>query len=121
MRPEGAPLRFLSVHQADARSESDTPPSAELMAKMGALVEEMTRAGVLQTAGGLASTKSGARVHFEGGKHKVIDGPFTESKELVAGYCVLDLPSKAAALDWAVRFGEVVKVHEVELRQMPEV
>ena len=50
----------------------------------------------------------------------MIDGPFTESKEFVAGYAILDLPSKAAAIDWATRFGDVVKVNEVEIRQMPE-
>jgi len=60
--------------------------------------------------GGLASTKNGARIRFEGGKHPVIDGPFAESKELVAGYAIFDLPSKAAAIDWAVPFGDVVKV-----------
>jgi hypothetical protein len=117
-KPENAPLRFLAVHKADARSENDTPPDPKLMAKMGALVEEMTKAGVLQATGGLTSTKNGARVRFEGGKRTVIDGPFAESKELVAGYAILDLPSKAAAIEWAARFREVVSVNEVEVRQM---
>jgi hypothetical protein len=119
-KPANAPLRFLSMHQMDARSESDAPPDPQLIAKMGALIEEMTRAGVLQATGGLASTKKGARIRFQGGKRTVTDGPFTESKELVAGYAILDLPSKAAAIDWATRFGDVVKVNEVEVRQMPE-
>ena len=98
-KPENAPLRFLSMHKMDEHSDDDAPPDPTLMAKMGALVDEMTKAGVLQATGGLASTKKGARIRFEGGKRRVIDGPFTESKELIAGYAILDLPSKAAAIE----------------------
>ena len=90
------------------------------MATMGALIDEMTKAGVLEATGGLASTKKGARIRYEGGKRTVIDGPFAESKELVAGFAIVDLPSKAAAIQWAMRFGDVVKVNEIEVRQMPE-
>ena len=61
------------------------------MTKMAALVEEMTQAGVLEATGALASTKKGARLRFQGGKHTVLDGPFTESKELIAGYSMLEL------------------------------
>jgi hypothetical protein len=118
-KPENAPLRFLSMHQANAQSEQEVPPDPQLMAKMGALLEDMTKAGVLQATDGLASTKKGARVRFEGRKRSVIDGPFAESKELIAGYAILDLPSKAAAIDWAIRFGEVVQVNEVEVREIP--
>jgi hypothetical protein len=119
-KPENAPLRFLSMHKMDERSENEAPPDPKLMAKMGALIDEMTKAGVLEATGGLASTKKGARIRFDGGKRTVIDGPFAESKELVAGYAILDLPSKAAAIAWGMRFGDVVKVNEVEVRQMPE-
>jgi hypothetical protein len=117
-KPKNPPLRFLSMHRIDESVEA--PPSPELMAKMGALIDEMTKAGVLQATGGLASTKKGARIRYQGGKHTVIDGPFTESKELVAGYAIVELPSKAAAIEWALRFGEVVKVNEIDVRQMPE-
>jgi hypothetical protein len=119
-KPKSPPLRFLSLHKTNEGKGSETPPDPALMAKMSALIEEMTKAGVLQATGGLASTKKGARIRFEGGKRTVIDGPFTESKELVAGYAILELPSKAAAIEWASRFGEVVKVNEVEVRQIPE-
>lgn len=118
-KPEKAPLRFLSLHKLDESVANTAPPDAKLMAQMGALIEEMTNAGVLQATGGLAGTKQGARVRFKGGKHTVIDGPFTESKELVAGYAILNLPSKAAAIEWAIRFGEVVQVNEVEVRELP--
>jgi hypothetical protein len=117
-KPDDAPLRFLSIHLADERSERDAAPDASVVAKQKALFDEMTAAGALQATGRLASTKKGARVHFERGKRNVLDGPFTESKELIAGYAILDLPSKGAAIEWAMRFGEVVKVHEVEVREV---
>ena len=88
------------------------------MAKMGALIDEMTKAGVLQATGGLASTRKGARIRYEGAKRTVIDGPFAESKELIAGYAIVELPSIAAAIELTKRFGEVVKVNEIEVRQM---
>jgi hypothetical protein len=119
-KAEHAPLRFLSMLKMDERADDDARPDPQHMAKMGALVDEMTKAGVLQATGGLASTKKGARIRFEGGKRTVIDGPFAESKELIAGYAILDLPSRAAAIEWAMRFGDVVKVNEVEIRQMQE-
>ncbi len=119
-KPDNAPLRFLSMHKMDERAENDAPPDPKVMATMGALIDEMTKAGVLEATGGLASTKKGARIRYEGGKRTVIDGPFTESKELVAGFAIVDLPSKAAAIEWAMRFGDVVKVNEIEVRQMPE-
>ena len=118
LKPEDTPLRFLSMHQMDERAENEAPPDPALMAKMGALIEEMTKAGVLEATGGLASTKKGARIRYEGGRGRVIDGPFAESKELVAGYAIVDFPSMAEAIAWSMRFGEVVKVNEIEVRQM---
>lgn len=117
-KPDDAPLRFLSMHKMDERAENELPPDPKHLAAIGALIEEMTKAGVLEATGGLASTKKGARIRFDGGKRTVIDGPFAESKELIAGYAILDLPSKEVAIEWAVRFGEIVKVHEVDVRQM---
>jgi hypothetical protein len=119
-KPADPPLRFLSMHKMDAAAEADTPPDPKRMAKMGALIEEMTRAGVLESTGGLRSTSKGARIRFDGGKPKVTDGPFAESKELIAGYAILELPSKQEAIEWALRFGEVVKVNEVDVRQLLE-
>jgi hypothetical protein len=117
-RPQNPPLRYLSVMKMNP-DEDRVPEPAEL-AKMGALIEEMTKAGVLLSTGGLASTRKGARIRFEGGKHRIIDGPFAESKELIAGFSIVELPSKAAAVAWGVRFGQAAKVSEVEVRQMPE-
>lgn len=116
-KPANPPLRFLSLHRID-ESPNATPPSAELMTKMGALIDEMSKAGVLQATGALEGTKKGARIRYAAGKPTVIDGPFAESKELVAGYAIVDLPSLAAAIAWAKRFGEIVKVNEVDIRVM---
>lgn len=118
-KPANAPLRFLAMHKMKS-DETETSPDPALEEKMGALIGEMSQAGVLQATGGLAGTKHGARIRFDGGKRTVIDGPFAESKEFVAGYAILDLPSKAAAVEWAIRFGEIVRVNEVEVRLMPE-
>ncbi len=118
-KPEGAPLRYLSMVQMRDDS-ADAGPDPAVGAKLGALIEEMTKAGVMQATGGLFGTAKGARIRFDGGKHTVIDGPFAESKELIAGYAILDLPSKEEAVKWAVRFGAVVQVEEVEVRQMAE-
>jgi hypothetical protein len=118
-KPVDPPLRILSMHKMDERAENDNPPDPALMQKMGALIGEMTAAGVLEATNGLASTKKGARIRFSAGKHTVIDGPFTETKELVAGFAILKLPSLAAAIEWGIRFGHVVKVDEVEVRQVP--
>jgi hypothetical protein len=117
-RPENPPLRYLSVMKMDP--DEDRVPDPAEFAKMGALIEEMTRAGVLLQTGGLASTKKGARIRFEGGKHRVIDGPFAESKELIAGFSIVELPTKAAAIAWGIQFGHATKVSEVEVRQIPE-
>ena len=119
-RPENAPLRFLSMHKMDDRVESGAPPEPQVVARMTALIAEMTQAGVLEAVGGLASTKLGARIRYSDGKPTIIDGPFAESKELIAGYAIFDLPSKAAAIDWALRFGDIVKVNEIDVRQMPD-
>jgi hypothetical protein len=119
-KPKNPPLRFLSLHSVKENAGTEPATDPALFEKLAALIDEMTQAGVLQATGALESTKHGARVHFEGKRHTVLDGPFAESKELVAGYAILDLPSKEEAVKWAIRFGEIVKVHEVEIRQMPE-
>ncbi len=117
-KPENAPLRFLALHKISARAEQELPPDSEAQARLAAVIDELKSARVLQGAGMLTSTKKGARIRFDGPTPRVIDGPFAESKELVAGYALVELPSRAAAIDWAVRYGKVVKVNEVDVRQL---
>ncbi len=116
-KPPNAPLRFLSMHQVD-ESQPAAPPSPELMAKMGALIQEMTEAGVLDATGALAPTNQGARIRYEGDKRTITDGPFAESKELIAGYAIFDVPSMADIMEWTIRFGDIVKVNEIDVRLM---
>ena len=104
-------MRFLSIYTA---KESNQPPTPEHMAAMGSLIEEMMKAGtLLGTEGCLPSTK-GARVRISNGKFTVTDGPFTESKELVGGFALLEAKSKEEAVELAKRFLNVVGEGECE-------
>jgi hypothetical protein len=87
--------------------EAGEPPPAELMAAMGELMEEWTQAGAMVSAAGLRPTSRGARVRLSGGKVTVSDGPFTEAKEVIGGYFVLEAPSKAKALEMTREFAKV--------------
>ncbi len=113
-------MRFMGLLRADADSEAGTMPSAELMANMGNLIEEVTRAGILLATDGLKPSAEGKRVRLSGGKVSVIDGPFTESKELVASYAVFDVPSMDDAVYWTQRFLEVLGEGDCEIRPIYE-
>jgi hypothetical protein len=108
-------MRFLSIYKA---VETNTPPSAEYMARMEKLIEESMKAGVLLATEGCLPSALGARVRSSGGKVTVTDGPFTESKELVAGFALLEAGSKAEAIALARTFLEVAGDGECEIRQI---
>lgn len=101
--------RFLSLVQIDEANAPAEGPSPELMERMGALIEEITKAGVMLDTAGLTPSSQGTRVHWEGGKISVTDGPFTEAKEVVGGYALMQCKDKAEALEWTKRF---LQVHE---------
>jgi hypothetical protein len=110
-------VRFLTIYRA---SETELPPTTEEMTSMGALIEEMSAAGVLVGFGGCLPSAKGARVRLAGGKLTVTDGPFAESKEVVGGFALLDVPSKEAAIAWTKRFLAVAGDGESEIRQLSE-
>ncbi|HEX9687786.1 MAG TPA: YciI family protein [Thermoanaerobaculia bacterium] len=110
-------MRFLSIYKAP---ETNVPPTTEEMAKMGKLIEEMTNAGVLLATEGCLPSAKGARVRRSGGKLTVTDGPFTESKELIAGFALLNAKSKEEAIELTKRFLEVAGEGECEVRQIFE-
>ena len=112
--------RFMALHKADAASEGGVAPTPKQIAEMGRLIEEMTRAGVLITTEGLQPSSKGVRFKLAGGKHTVIDGPFTESKELIAGYVILEARSLQDAMEWAPRYGAAVGCSELDLRPLAE-
>src|SRR5215831_18344140 len=96
-------MRFMMIVKANKDSEAGVLPSKELLEAMGKFNEEMVKSGVMLAGEGLQASSKGARVKFSGGKRTVIDGPFTESKELIAGYWLIDVNSKEEAIDWAKR------------------
>ncbi|HKW33121.1 MAG TPA: YciI family protein [Candidatus Acidoferrum sp.] len=110
-------MRFLSIYKHVERA---TPPSPEEMATMGKLVEEGFKAGWLVATEGCLPTKFGARVRLASGKQTVTDGPFTESKEIVGGFAVLQVNSKEEAIELAKQFLRVAGEGECELRQIYE-
>ena len=113
-------MRFMGLLRADRSSEAGEPPSMELMQRMGTFIEEITKAGALVATDGLQPSSKGARVKLSGGKVTVTDGPFTESKELIASYAVFDVKSKAEAIEWTTRFLQVLGEGECEIRPIYE-
>ena len=102
--PDGQPkLKFMLMINADKDSEAGIMPSETLLTEMGGLMAEMARAGILLGGEGLQPSSAGARITFAGGKHTVTDGPFTETKELIAGYSTILVDSKEEAIAWATR------------------
>ena len=113
-------MRFMAVLRADKDTEAGVPPSAELMAEMGKLMEEATKAGVLLATDGLHPSAKGARVRLSDGKLTVTDGPFAETKELIASYALLQVNSKEEAVEWTSRFLKVLGRGECDLYQVFE-
>ena len=96
-------MRFMMIVKASKDSEAGKLPSDEMIAAMGKYNEELMKAGVLVELGGLQSSAKGARVRFSSGKTTVIDGPFAETRELIAGYWVINVKSREEAIAWARR------------------
>jgi len=100
-------IRYLCIVKADRDTEAGVLPDEKSLATMGAFLEEGLKAGVFLSGEGLQPSSKGARVQFSGNKRVVTDGPFAETKELVAGYAVLQFASKAEAIEWTKRFVQV--------------
>ena len=111
-------MRFLSMIRID--ENSGQVPSEQLMEDMGKLIEEMTESGALVRTGGLRPTREGFRVRLSGGKLRTIDGPFTETKEVIGGYAVIEAASREEAIELTERF---LKIHgdqfEIECEVRP--
>jgi hypothetical protein len=109
-------MRFMMLYKPGV--ELDAPPTPDEMAAMGRFIEEQAKAGVLLATDGLQPSKKGARVRISGDKFTVTDGPFTETKELIAGYAIVELTSKDEAIELAKRFLSIVGAGESEIRLM---
>jgi len=116
-------MRFMMIVKADKDTEAGVMPDEKLIAAMTRYNEELAKAGVLLDLAGLQRSSKGARVRFSGGKRTVVDGPFAETKELIAGYWPIQVKSKEEAIEWAKRapapHGEGEEC-EIELRQLFE-
>src|SRR5258708_6856754 len=116
-------VRFMMIVKANKDSEAGALPSKQLLEAMGKFNEEMVKAGVMLAGDGLQASSKGARIKFSGGKRTVIDGPFTESKEPIAGYWLIEVKSKEEAIHGALRspapHGENAE-SEIEIRQLFE-
>ena len=112
-------MRFMMLVKANEESEAGVLPSKEALAEMGQFNEELLKAGVMLAGEGLQASSKGARVKYSGDKRTVIDGPFTEAKELIAGYWLIQVRSKDEAVEWASRVP--FRDGEVEIRQVFEV
>ena len=114
-------MRFMVMVKASAESEAGLMPSEQLLAEMGKFNEELVRAGVMLAGEGLHPSSKGARVRFSGSKRTVIDGPFPETKELVAGFWLLQVKSKEEAIEWIKRCPNPMPGEsEIEIRQVFE-
>jgi hypothetical protein len=116
-------MRFMMFVKASKDSEAGAMPEDRLIAAMTKYNEEMAKAGILLDLAGLQPSSKGARIKFSGGRPTVVDGPFAETKELIAGYWLIQVKSKQEAIDWAKRcpspHGEEAE-GEIELRQLFE-
>jgi hypothetical protein len=111
-------MRFMMLVKANKDSEAGVMPSEQMLDAMAKYNEELSKAGVLLDLSGLHPSSKGARVRFSGSKRTIIDGPFTEAKELIAGYWLIQVKSKEEAIEWAKRIP--FDNDEVELRQVFE-
>lgn len=116
-------MRYMIIVKASKDSEAGVMPEEQLIAEMAKFHEELAAAGVLLDASGLQASSKGWRIQYRGDKRTLIDGPFTETKELIAGYTLIKVASKAEAIEWSKRFpnpaGEGSDC-EIEIRQLFE-
>lgn len=116
-------MRFMILVKANKDSEAGAMPPEELFAEMADYHEQLVKAGVLLDGSGLQPSAKGWRIRYTGGKRTVIDGPFTEAKELIAGYTLIQVKSREEALEWSRRFPNPTiggKDCEIEVRQLLE-
>jgi hypothetical protein len=116
-------MRFMIIVKATRDSEAGVMPEEQLIAEMATYHEELQKAGVLVDASGLQASSKGWRITYSGGKRTVIDGPFAETKELIAGYTLIQVKSREEAIEWTKRFPNPAiggKEGEIEVRQLFE-
>jgi len=111
-------MRYMMLYTRD--HEDDAPPSPEVMTRMGEFIQETAADGTLLATDGLLPSSFGARMDYNDGAFSVTDGPFTETKELVSGFAIVNVDSKEQAIDIARRFLDIVREGHSEIRLMPD-
>lgn len=119
-KPENPPLQFLLISKASKKSESGTPPSEKEQAELYALRDAWTKAGVFQFSEAVMPSSEAVRLQFKGKKRTVIDGPFAESKELIGGFSILELPTREEAIAWTDRYAAILGDVEVDVLRLHE-
>ena len=112
-------MRYMMIRRADKVSEAGIKPGPEVFAAMDQYASEMSKAGILVAGEGLKPSAQGTRIRFDKGNPTVIDGPFTETKELIAGYFIIDVKSKEEAIAWTKRWPAIGIDANVELELRP--
>ena len=114
-------MRFMILMKANADSEAGVMPHEDILTRMGNFNEELVKAGIMLAGEGLHPSSKGARVRFSGDKRTVVDGPFTETKELIAGFWLWQVRSKEEAIEWVKRCpNPMMSDSEIEIRQVFE-
>lgn len=113
-------MRYLCMHKADQSSEAGAPPSPELLAGIGPLLEEMIKAGVFIAGEGLRPSSTGVRLRFANGSRTITPGPFEPSDELISGFCIVRVESIDDAIEWASRFAATAGDAEIDIRPVTE-
>jgi hypothetical protein len=111
-------MRYMVMHYSNEDNEAGVPPSPEVIAEIGAYIEEAAKSGVLLAGEGVGPSSQGARVTVDGGKVTVVDGPFAEAKELIAGFAILEVASKEEAIEHAKRFARISGATKIDVRQV---
>lgn len=114
------PIRYMLIRKADASTEAGQPYTAAQQAALQQWQRDMRSAGVLLLLEGLQPSVHGARLFRQGKQQTVVDGPFTETKEMIAGYCLVEVPAREQAIDWSWRFAELVGDIEMDVRPLVE-
>jgi hypothetical protein len=113
-------MRFMMMFQASDKSEAEEPPSEKSLTEMGLVMAEMAEKGILLAGEGLLPSSRGFRLQLDGGKRRAVDGPFAETKELIAGFCLIEVGTREEAVEWGLRClaADEGNARGIEIRQV---
>ena len=113
-------MRYMLMHYSTEEMEAGVPPTPEVLAELGQFMGEVAESGVFLAGEGVRPSSLGARLVVEDGTMRVIDGPFAEAKELIAGFAILDVKTRDEAVEYAKRFAKIIGVEKIDIRLVAE-